>query len=274
VRLSRSLLSVFAASCLSAPVVSAQVPAAPPVQIGADSLLSMLSGSQRAKTTRADLETSLREIEAVLGSSGYSSALKSSRRAEAEMIRQRLAEGDVFAGDVLLVQVSGDPRMNGAHPVTPRRTVLVPGAGEISVANLLRSELEAHLTTELGRFVRNPTVRAEALLRLQISGSVARPGFFTVPASMPLPDVLMQFAGGPTGTTDLRRSSIRRGGDVVLPGLGVETAIREARSVDALNLQAGDELRLEQRPAGGGVTRALAVVGSLTSVVWLLAQVL
>ena len=57
--------------------MSAQVPASPPVQIGADSLLSMLSGSQRAKTTRADLEASLREIEEVLGSSGYSAALKS-----------------------------------------------------------------------------------------------------------------------------------------------------------------------------------------------------
>lgn len=270
----RSLLSLIAALCISAPVVSAQVPAGPPAPIGADSLLSMLSGSQRAKTTRADLEASLQEIEAVLGSSGYSSALKSSRRAEAEMIRQRLAQGDVFAGDVLLVIVSGDPRMNGAHPVTPRRTVLIPGAGEIGVANLLRSEIEAHLTTELGRFVRNPTVRAEALLRLQISGAVGRPGFFTVPASMPLPDVLMQFAGGPAGNTDLRRSSIRRGGDVILPGLGVENAIREARSVDALNLQAGDELRLEQRPTGSSIGRVLAVVGSLTSVAWLLAQVL
>lgn len=273
-RLSRSIPAVLGALCLIAPMLSAQVPATPPVQIGADSLLSMLSGSQRAKTTRADLEASLQEIEAVLGSSGYSSALKSSRRSEAEMIRQRLSQGDVFAGDVLLVQVSGDPRMNGAHPVTPRRTVLIPGAGEITVANLLRSEIEAHLTTELGRFVRNPTVRAEALLRLQISGAVGRPGFFTVPASMPLPDVLMQFAGGPQGTTDLRKSSIRRGGEIVLPGLGVETAIREARSVDALNLQAGDELRLEQRPTGSSIGRGLAVVGSLTSLVWLFAQVL
>lgn len=255
-------------------MIPAQTPANPPVQIGPDSLLSMLGGSQRAKTTRADLEASLREIEEVLGSSGYSAALKSSRRAEAEMIRQRLAQGDVFAGDVLLVQVSGDPRMNGAHPVTPKRTVLIPGAGEISVANLLRSEIEAHLTTELGRFVRNPTVRAEALLRLQVSGAVGRPGFFTVPASMPLPDVLMQFAGGPTGNTDLSRSTIRRGGEVILPGLGVETAVREAKSVDALNLQAGDELRLEQRPAGGSITRGLAIVGSLTSVAWLLSQVL
>lgn len=272
-RLSRSLPGVFGALCLVAPLVPAQVPAAPPVQIGADSLLSMLSGSQRAKTTRAHLEASLREIDGVLGSSGYSAALKSSRSAEAEMIRHRLAEGDVFAGDVLLVQVSGDPRMNGAHPVTPRRTVLIPGAGEITVANLLRSELEAHLTTELGRFVRNPTVRAEALLRLQVSGAVGRPGFFTVPASMPLPDVLMQFAGGPTGTTDLRRSSIRRGGEVILPGLGVETAIREARSVDALNLQAGDELRLEQRPQGSGAMRALAVVGSLGSLGFFLTQI-
>lgn len=270
----RPLLALLSVATLFgvAPALSAQ-DAPPPAAFGPDSLLRMLSGTQRTKTTRADLEASLREIDEILASKGYSAALKASRRAEADLIRRRLGEGDIFPGDVILLQVSGDPRMTGVYGVTPKRTIQVPGAGELTVANLLRSELEPHLATELAKYVRNPTVRAEPLLRLQISGSVNRPGFYTVPSSIPIPDVLMQFAGGPSPAADLQRSTVRRGGDVVLPGAALDEAAREARSLDALNLKAGDELRIESRPSGSGVGRALAVLGSLGSIGFLLVQV-
>ncbi len=265
---------VVAALLALAPVaLAAQVRPAPSGIVGADSMLQMLSGAPGEKTTRAELEAALLEIQQVIESSGYSAALKGARQAEAALIRRRLAEGDIFPGDVILLQVSGDPRMNGVYGVTPKRTIMVPGAGELPVGGLLRSELEAHLTTEVAKFVRNPTVRAEPLLRLQVSGAVNKPGFFTVPSSMPIPDLLMQFAGGPAANADVGRSTVIRGGEVVLPGAAVDEAIREARSVDALNLLAGDELRVGTRPSSGTLGRVLAGVGSVASLVWIFSQV-
>ncbi|MDZ4257058.1 MAG: polysaccharide biosynthesis/export family protein [Gemmatimonadales bacterium] len=258
--------------CIAPALTTAQVGGPPGSGVDTQTLFRMLSGTPRSKTTRVDLQNSLAEIEAGLAAGSYDEITRATRQAEAAMIRKRLNEGDIFAGDVVMLQVSGDSRMDNSYAVTPERTIQVPGAGEISVAGLLRSELEERLTEVMGRFVRNPTVRAEPLMRVQISGAVSRPGFYTVPTSMPIPDLLMQFANGPTQRSDMGRSKIRRGGEQILSGSAVEEAIRLARSIDAMNLQAGDEIFVGERPNSGRVTQILAGVGTVVSLIFLFSR--
>lgn len=239
-----------------------------------DSVVTLLAGSRRAKITRTQLEASLAQIEAALGSSGYSGALKSVREAEAELIRRRLQEGDLFPGDVIAMQVLGDPQMTNNYTVTPRRTLLIPGIpDEISVTGLLRSEIEDYLARVVAQYVRNPSVWVEPLMRISIFGAVNRPGFLIVPASMPLPDIIMQFAGGPSGNVDPERSKVTRGDREVLPGEAIEEAIREARSIDALNLQSGDRIEMGARPARNFLGRALGVLGGAASLTFLLVRI-
>lgn len=265
-------IGLASALCLAPALSAAQVGGPPGSGLDTQALFRMLSGTPRSKTTRADLQTSLAEIEAALASGSYDAATRTTRQAEAAMIRKRLSEGDIFGGDVVMLQVSGDSRMDNSYAVTPERSIIVPGAGEISVAGLLRSELESHLGEVMARFVRNPVVRAEPLMRLQISGAVSRPGFYTVPASMPIPDLLMQFANGPTQQSEMRRSKIRRGGTEILSGSAVEEAIRLARSIDAMSLQAGDEIFVGQRPSGGNLFRILGGVGTVVSLIFLFSR--
>lgn len=257
---------------LAPALLTAQVGGPPGSGVDTQTLFRMLSGTPRSKTTRVDLQTRLTEINAGLASGSYDEATRPNRQAEAAMITKRLSEGDIFGGDVVMLQVSGDSRMDNSYAVTPERSIIVPGAGEISVAGLLRSELEEHLNQVMGRFVRNPSVRAEPLMRLQISGAVSRPGFYTVPASMPIPDMLMQFANGPTQQSDMRRSKIRRGGQELLSGKAVEEAIRLAQSIDAMSLQAGDEIFVGQRPSGGNLGRILAGTGTVVSLIFLFSR--
>lgn len=239
-----------------------------------DSVINLLAGSRRAKTSRAQLEATLAQIEAALGSSGYSGALKSVRQAEADLIRRRLDDGDLFPGDVIALQVLGDPQMTNSYIVTPRRTLLIPGIpDEVSVAGLLRSEIEDFLTRVIGQYVRNPTVWAEPLLRVSIFGAVGRPGFFVVPASMPLPDIIMSFAGGPARNADPERSKVFRGDKEVLPGAAVEEAIREARSIDALNLQSGDRIEMGAAPNSNFLGRALGILGGAASLTFLIVRI-
>lgn len=257
-------------------VIPAQEPVPPgaPVLTPVDSVVNLLAGSRRAKITRAQLQASLAEIEQALASSGYSGALKAARQAEADLIRRRLEEGDLFPGDVIAVQVLGDPQMTNSYAVSPRRTILLPGIPEeVSMTGLLRSEVEDYLARVVAQYVRNPTVWAEPLLRISIFGAVGRPGFFVVPSSMPLPDIIMQFAGGPARNADPERSKVFRGDKEVLPGAAVEEAIREARSIDALNLQSGDRIEMGAAPARNFLGRALGILGGAASLTFLIVRI-
>lgn len=233
-----------------------------------DSMFIRLASSQRAQVTRAELEASLRQIEAVLASSGYSDALKEQKEAEAVVIRRRLAEGDIRPGDVVQLAVSGHPELSGNFVVTTERTITPPGAGEIPMGNLLRSEVEDYLRQQMRRFARDPLVRADAMIRISLFGGVQRQGFFVVPASALLTDVIMEAGGGPAGNQQLEKSEIKRADRVIVDRDQFTAAIRGANSLDQLNLQAGDEIRVGQRRSGRlPILAAISTLGSLTYLV-------
>ena len=57
------------------------------------------------------------------------------------------------------------------------------GLGLIALAGsafLLRAELTDHLREQIARYVREPNVRAQSLLRITVMGQVGRSGFFVV----------------------------------------------------------------------------------------------
>lgn len=236
-----------------------------------DTIYARLSAAQRAQVTRVELEASLRQIDAMLASSGYSAAIKSQKEAEAAAIRRRLSEGDLRPGDVISVAVFGHNDLSGNFPVTTDRTIVLPGAGEIPVGNLLRSEVEDYLRTQMRRFVRDPLVRAEAQIRIAIFGGVGREGFFVVPASALLTDVIMTAGGGPARNQQLDKSEIRRGDRVIVDRAGFTEALRGAYSLDQLNLQAGDEIRVGQKRSGR--LPIIAAVSSALSLAWLFLRV-
>ncbi len=236
-----------------------------------DTIFARLSSSQRAQVTRAELEATLRDIESVLASQGYSPALKAQKEAEAAVIRRRLTEGDLRPGDVITLAVFGYPDLSGNFPVTTDRTITPPGAGDIPVGNLLRSEVEDYLRTQMRRFVRDPLVRAEAQIRIAMFGGVSREGFFVVPASALLTDVIMTAGGGPTRNQELDKSEIRRGDRVIVDRTAFTEALRGAYSLDQLNLQAGDEIHVGQKRSGR--LPIIAAASSALSLAWLFTRV-
>lgn len=242
---------------------------------GPDSLFMRLSSSQRAMVTRAELKKSLGEIDEILASSGYSAALKQQKRAEAAVIKRRLSEGDIRPGDVITLAVanySGNG-INGSYTVTPERTIIPPDTGPIYVGGLLRSEVEDYLRKEMRKYVRDPLVRAQANIRIALFGGVNRQGFFVVPASSLLTDVIMSQNGGngPSGNQKLKDSVILRGDTVIVDKEQFQTALREAKSLDELNLQAGDEIKVGERRSGR--TPILAYIGVASSLTYLFVRI-
>lgn len=242
-------------------------------QVAPDSLFVRLASSQRAMVSRAELELSLRDIEVVLASDGYSPVIKEQKSREAATIRRRLAEGDIRPGDVITLAVAGSEGLSGQFTVTTDRTIVPPDAGPIPVGGLLRSEVEDYLRKEMQKYIRDPLVRAEANIRIAMFGGINRQGYFIVPASALLTDVIMspQAGAGPSGNQKIEESEILRGDVVILDQEGFKLAIREAKSLDQLNLQAGDEIRIGEKRTGR--TPILAYLGAVSSLTFILVRI-
>ena len=163
------------------------------------------------------------------------------------LIRYRLEHGDFREGDrIILRVVRGSGGFADTLMVRANKQVQLPQVGLLSLEGVLRSELVPTLTAYLSKYIRDPVVEANQLVRVGILGSVGRPGFYYVPPDIPLSDVLMG-AGGPTGGADLGRVSVRREGDVIIDEKNTRTALTNGMSLDFLHMVAGDEISVGQQ---------------------------
>jgi protein involved in polysaccharide export with SLBB domain len=230
--------------------------------LGATVCLMVLAGSAYAqqpalfsasglKMERAELEELLRyNEEASSNTSTYSGSTKDKARRDAAAIRDRLTNGDFELGDRILLQIQGEDSIPDSVIVENGPKITIPKMGEISLAGVLRSELETHLTKELGRYLTRPQVRAVALIRTGIMGSVGSPGYYTLPADMLLTEAVM-FAGGPGAGSDMEKIRIERTGRVLWEGDELQEVLADGRTLDQLNLRAGDQIFVPAVPPGG-----------------------
>ncbi len=229
--MTRRLSVVLLAFLLAPPVLAAQAPEWDP---------------GRVQVTRPDLESLLRRLEQAAASTTYSEPVRERARAEAALIRTRLTDGDFQVGDRISLVVEGETALSDTFAVMAGRVLRLPAVGDIGLSGVLRSELEEHLTKALGQFLRGPVVRARSLIRLSLLGDVARPGFYVLPTDMVLTDALMH-AGGPGGSARVDRIRVERRGQLVWSEEALRTAMAEGRTIDQLNLQAGDEVVVPRR---------------------------
>jgi protein involved in polysaccharide export with SLBB domain len=224
--------------------------------------------------TRAELQEAMTRLDETASSSSYSGALRERARTEAALIRQRLDEGDIRVGDRILLAVEGQPQLTEAFGVVAGRVIILPQIGEVPLDGVLRSELQQHMTAQIGRYVRDPVVHARSLIRLQITGAVRNPGFFTIPSDLLLSDAIM-LAGGPSTDRPELRIRIQRGRDIIWDGERMEAALIEGRTLDQLSVQAGDGIFV-QGPSNTRMTtvrNVLSIVSGVGSLVYIALRV-
>ena len=193
---------------------------------------SQISAVMQPMATRADLTALADRLERGSGE----------ERTQAAVVRGRLREGDFRPGDRISLVIEGNVTLaDSAVAVSSGPKITLPDIGDIPLAGVLRSELQNHMKTQLARFVRDARVRATPLVRVSMLGPVARPGFYFMPADIPISEAVMR-AGGPAGTADLSRSVIRRGTDELYDSRNTQTAINEGLTLDQLSLRSGDEI--------------------------------
>jgi protein involved in polysaccharide export with SLBB domain len=104
---------------------------------------------------------------------------------------------------------------------------------------------------------------------------VGSPGFYLVPADRLMTDVLT-LAGGPGANADLADVRVERGPDRIWEGEALRTAIIQGRTLDHLNIQAGDRIfvptRIE-RSTWEIVRNVTGVVGTLATLTYALTRI-
>jgi protein involved in polysaccharide export with SLBB domain len=213
------------------------------------------------------------ELERALEASGQGSAGADQTRSyyDAARLRQRLGEGDFRPGDEIRMSVEGYPDLSQVFVVDPERNLNLPVIGAVSLRGVLRSELQPHLTESIGRFIRDPRVRAESTIRLVIMGGVINPGYHSVPSHAQLTDLLTT-AGGTTRQARVTRMRVERDGYRILTGDQLHHAVIAGRSIDQLGLQAGDHLLIPEQSASR-FRDVLAVVSTVSTVTYLIMRV-
>jgi hypothetical protein len=225
---------------------------------------------QRTQATRAELEAAATAAERLARASG-DSKIRERKAEEATSIRERLREGDFQPGHRIYLQVSSDSALSDTFTVRSDRKLLLPNLPEISLDGVLDSELQSFMTEQVSKYVRNPTVRATALLRIAVMGAVKQPGYYSMPTDMGMSDVVMM-AGGPSPTAQLPSSVVRRGSKTVLGKDAVSEALRRDLTLSDLGVRPGDELFIPDKTQTGWgkiLGSAGAISGALISVIWL-----
>jgi hypothetical protein len=216
---------------------------------------SQQANESRALATRAELD----------------SLLKTGKVSddEAAVIRNRLKNGDFTAGDRVVIHVAQEQTLNDTFPIRAGGVLLLPNLPDISMNGVLRSEAQAYLTAQISKYVLHPTVLVDPLIRVAILGAVSKPGFYTVRADMLASEVVMA-GGGPSGNANLRKTTVRRNGVVVRSDKELQVAFNRGVSLDALNLQAGDEIYVGQKH---DTRNTLGYVGAISGVIFAIVAV-
>jgi len=218
---------------------------------------------------RSDLEKAAQTFE-LCARNDKSADRRGACLAQAGIIRARLAQGDFQPGHRILLFVAGDSVLSDTFTVKSDQKLQLPNVPEIKLAGVLNSELQGYLQTQLAQYIRNPAVRAQALLRVAVSGDVASPGFYSLPVDTPVSDVIMA-AGGPTSSADMSKSVLRRGKDVVVKQAGLQEAFRGELTMSDIGARPGDELYVPAKAAGNRWQKTAAIVTAVSGVAWTIA---
>ena len=227
--------------------------------------------AERTQMTRAQMQQLLADFEQNAESTAYSRTMRERARREATLIRDRLENGDFQVGDRVALYVEGEEELADTFAVTQDTALALPVIGSIGLQGVLRSELQPYLQAEIGRFIRDPVVRAQSLIRVSILGAVGQPGFYPLPATTLLDDAIMM-AGGPRADSKLTKVYVERDGEKIWEGESLQVAITQGRTLDQLNLQAGDRIYVPET-GKGGTTQILQTLGIVSGALYAVLQV-
>jgi len=230
--------------------------------------LSPLAAQQSARLdTREDLTARRDSLADVLNLLDAEDERAGEVQRRIATIEQRLRIGDFRPGDMVSLEVRGRAEYTGNFPVQPDQTLELPGLDPIPLAGVLYSEATDAIRKGLAVVLRDPVVQLTFQMRLAVTGQVGNPGFYDVPGSLLVSDVL-SLAGGPTQNADMERIEVRRDGEKIMSG---ERLATQGFTLDDLGLRSGDVIQVpRERDTFYSLRNVSIIIGTLLSVIALI----
>ncbi|WP_337171440.1 SLBB domain-containing protein [Gemmatimonas aurantiaca] len=229
----RRVVVIAAGACLAgAGPLSAQTP------------VGSVATMQRA--SRADLAARVTQLEQQVASGALKGKSAEQANREIAEIKTRLLAGDFQVGDRFVITARMDSVRADTASVRDSLKVTVLNLPDITIAGVLRSELDERINAHVARYVRNVTVRTSVLTRVAILGAVARPGFYYAPPDRPVSDMVM-LAGGPVQNANLNEFEVYRARARMLSAKESRNAVRNGTTLEQLDIRSGDEFRIPQK---------------------------
>ena len=151
----------------------------------------------------------------------------------------------VRVGDRVLLRVDGNAELSDTFEVGAGPSVVLKEIGPVPLVGVTRDTLSSYLGHVLARYMRDPVVHAELLIRVGVVGEVGRPGYYSVPDDLLFSDLLMH-AGGPTKEANVHKMKLERGREIRWEGEKVNDAVTGQQTLAELGLQSGDQVEVPQ----------------------------
>lgn len=160
---------------------------------------------------------------------------------------QKQAPDQFQVGDRIAITI--DPPVSYSDTAIVREGLLLtlPNMKDISLVGVRRADIQKYLTQQIGKYVREPVVKAVALVRIGVFGAVNRPGYYSIPSDLLFGDILMR-ASGPSGNADPNRIEVKRDGNVIIDRKGTRAALASSKTVDDLRIAANDVVEVGDKP--------------------------
>lgn len=114
--------------------------------------------------------------------------------------------------DVIRVEVSKDPTLSQAYPVTAEGNILMPNVGPVRVADMTTHEIEEKLNHVLAAYIREPQAKVGVQdyqsKVIYVVGQVNKPGPYPMKADMLTLQEAIYAAGLPTTDASLKRTHV------------------------------------------------------------------
>ncbi|MGH7537101.1 MAG: polysaccharide biosynthesis/export family protein [Gemmatimonadales bacterium] len=233
------------------------------------------SAYYRLTASRDTLQALLAGLDSTIQDSvGSNAGARQRARNAAQLIRTRLERGDFQAGDRILLQVDSEPQLSDTFPVGPNQEVVLPVVGVLTLRGVLRAELQTAMSRELGRFLRDPIVRATPLIRVSVIGEVNKPGFYLLSPSSVVSDVITA-AGGPTQNAKVEKMWVERAGRRFMEDQPLQQLIAEGRTLDDASIRPGDKFVVPQLSGGSAFEtfRTISIILSIPLTIYALLQI-
>jgi len=216
------------------------------------------------RASRLELTARLRDLEAQLANANTKGASRTRTDRQATSLRRRLIDGDFRVGDRFTIVVRHDTMRVDTASVRDSLKVSILNLPDLSLAGVLRSELDERVGTHVARYLRNATVRTNVLTRVAVLGAVRVPGIYYVSPDRPVSDLLM-VAGGPAPEAAVDQLEVSRGSERVIASKDAKRFFREGRTLEQIDIQSGDEVRIpvKRKVNWGVIVQLLFVATSL-----------